>query len=610
MTQRTPNQTQDMRTADETAQHPNTWYRAFNPDFKISEQPLHTLRPLRILIIGAGAGGLLAAFKAARQLRQVSYVVYEKNDEVGGTWYENRYPGLEIDSPSHTYQWTFHRNPAWSRYQAPGREVWRYLKDWATESDILKDVKLNHRVDSAVWRGEEGLWEIGGRTAGGKPFSDRGEILIAVNGVLSNPKMLDVPGIDNFKGRLVHTGAWPEDLELAGKTVAVIGGAGASGVQLVPSIQPLAQKLIVFLRSKFWGVSGQRSKFVGKTRRNFDYSEEQILAFKEDPQLAARYQRDVEHDLSYIYEGFHRGGQLHERIVSILKHETIKSFGKVEAQKYIPEYGFGCRRSAPSGDFAESLKKDNVEVVQAVVVGFTENGIIDASGTIREVDVAVCATSYSAFMPNFPIMGNEGRDLESQIQTTRKSYLSIMNEGFPNLFYIPSTNAPVNHGSWLPMTEAYMRYTFKVIAHMQRTSIKAISPKKQAVDDYFVWTHELMKRLSMSYPCHSWFKPNGAEHGPVMAVYAGSRAHFYEVLKEPRMEDFEVEYWGNRFTHFGNGFTNAETTTGADDVWYLEELEKDFSAGMEAYDICPIRPRGPPADPDIVIPKAGAKGKL
>jgi cation diffusion facilitator CzcD-associated flavoprotein CzcO len=122
----------------------------------------------------------------------------------------------------------------------------------------------------------------------------------------STPKMLDVPGIDNFKRQLVHTGAWPKDIDLRGKTVAVIGGAGASGIQLIPAIQPLVKKLVVYQRSKFWGVKGERSKFVGKAKQNFQYSEEQIRHFTEHPELAAQYQRDVETELGFLHEAVSR----------------------------------------------------------------------------------------------------------------------------------------------------------------------------------------------------------------------------------------------------------------------------------------------------------------
>jgi cation diffusion facilitator CzcD-associated flavoprotein CzcO len=194
-------------------EHPNTWYRDFNPEFSIVEKPLHDKKPIRIIIIGAGASGLLVAFKAARQLSNVTFVVYEKNEGVGGTWYENRYPGVEvsnpslirrqpvlfisarlqqaevcaqIDSPSHTYQWTFHRSAEWSRFMSAGQEVCDYLKNWADEANVLKDVKIGYNVESAIWNEAEGHWEVAGHTNSGAPFSDRAEIVFSCTGCLKS----------------------------------------------------------------------------------------------------------------------------------------------------------------------------------------------------------------------------------------------------------------------------------------------------------------------------------------------------------------------------------------------------------------------------------------
>jgi cation diffusion facilitator CzcD-associated flavoprotein CzcO len=282
----------------------------------VAEQPLHTNRPLRILIVGAGAAGLLVAHHAPRQLRNVTFACYEKNDDVGGTWFENRYPGLEIDSPSHSYQWSFRPNPAWSRYMAPGPEIWRYLKDWAVESGVMKDVRLGHRVESVVWNDADGVWELKGRrTRDGGPFTDRGDILFACGGGLNNPKLPDVPGIDRFKRTMVHSARWPDDLDLSGKTVAVIGGSGASGVQIVPAIQPVVKKLVVYLRSRFWAVPGVRSRYVGPDRKNFAYSDDLIRRFREDPELLEQYNRDIEDDASWLFRGVSAANFLQRRLL-------------------------------------------------------------------------------------------------------------------------------------------------------------------------------------------------------------------------------------------------------------------------------------------------------
>jgi len=318
---------------------------------------------------------------------------------------------------------------------------------------------------------------------------------------------------------------------------------------------------------------------------------------------------------------------LNEKLTSVSQYITIKAFGKDKAADFLPDFGFGCRRSSPVPEFAPRLLAPNVEIVKGAAVGFTETGIVDSNGDTKDVDVCICATSFQAFAPNFTITGRDGRDLGHQINTTGSSYLSIMNEGFPNLFCkwpiryassytktltwpttdIASMNAPVSHGSFLPILEWYVRYAFKIITHVQRTSLKTIVPSAAAQEDFYIWTHQLMKRLSLSEPCHSWFK-NGLDHGPAVAVWAGSRAHFYEALKEPRFEDFEVTYRSsNRFEYLGNGFTRAEGTRGADRVWYLDLLREEEKQGVEAFDINPVRPKKKSADPEIVIPKATNK---
>jgi hypothetical protein len=151
------------------------------------------------------------------------------------------------------------------------------------------------------------------------------------------------------------------------------------------------------------------------------------------------------------------------------------------------------------------------------------------------------------------------------------------------------------------MAECYVRYAFKVIAHMQRTNILSFSPKLDAIEEYYIWTHELMKRLTLSNPCYSWFKA-GKEHGPVTAVYAGSRAHFYEAMKEPRYEDYDIKYEGNRFSHYGNGFSAAEATPDANRVWYLDELRRDHAEGKDAYEIVTIRPLEQHYDTRMFVP--------
>lgn len=164
--------------------HENEFYRQSFSNYTITETPVFTKRPLRMIIIGAGAAGLQIAYKAIRQLVNVDFQIYEKNNDVGGTWLENRYPGCTCDIPSHSYQWSFARNPEWTSYYSSAEEIWRYLKKFAVDEDLEKYVQFQHKVEQAKWIDEEGVWEVKVRGPDGRVFVDRGEILASCHGVL------------------------------------------------------------------------------------------------------------------------------------------------------------------------------------------------------------------------------------------------------------------------------------------------------------------------------------------------------------------------------------------------------------------------------------------
>ena len=170
--------------------HENEWYRQSFDGYTVREQPLYTKRPLRMIVIGAGAAGLEIAYKAERQLENVSVQIYEKNNDVGGTWLENRYPGCTCDIPSHSYQWSFWRNPRWSAYYSGAQEIWQYLKDFAVEHDLEKYVAFKHRVQEAKWDEAEGVWEVTIQKPNGESFVDKGEILASCHGVLKSVSYL------------------------------------------------------------------------------------------------------------------------------------------------------------------------------------------------------------------------------------------------------------------------------------------------------------------------------------------------------------------------------------------------------------------------------------
>lgn len=241
-------------------------------------------------------------------------------------------------------------------------------------------------------------------------------------------------------------------------------------------------------------------------------------------------------------------------------------------EKLTPTWSLGCRRLTPGAGYLESLREDNVTVVFESAVRLTEGGIIDESGIEHQVDVVICATGFNtAFTPHFKVFGRKGMEIHDTFADFPIAYLGITAEHFPNMFLFPGPNGPVSHGSVIPVLEWYTRYAFLMIQKMQSDNIKAFEPKKEAIKDLYNHTHELMKRMVWSSACRSWFK-NGKTHGPVTAIYPGSRLHFHEMLSNPRWEDYEIAYrTNNRFQFMGNGYTERELSPEADAVWYFED---------------------------------------
>jgi hypothetical protein len=239
------------------AHHENEWYNQDFNGYRITEQPLHAKRYIRMICVGAGAAGLQIAYKAERLLENVELQIYEKNHDIGGTWLENRYPGCTCDIPSHSYQFTWEKNPNWSQFYSSSEEIWKYFKHVSTKYDLEKYVKFNTKVQSARWDEDAGMWRLIIIAPDGSQYEDECEILVNGSGVLkyvtflqmichvellimyqtSTYKYPNIPGIEEFRGKLMHSAAWDGKYDLTGKTVAVIGG-GSSAVQIIPNIQP------------------------------------------------------------------------------------------------------------------------------------------------------------------------------------------------------------------------------------------------------------------------------------------------------------------------------------------------------------------------------------
>ncbi|KAG0649281.1 sterigmatocystin biosynthesis monooxygenase stcW [Hyphodiscus hymeniophilus] len=538
------------------AHHENEWYNKDFDGYRITEQPLHAKKHIRMICVGAGAAGLQIAYKAERLLENVELQIYDKNHDIGGTWLENRYPGCTCDIPSHSYQFTWEKNPNWSQFYSSSEEIWKYFKHVATKYDLEKYIKLNTKVQSARWDEGAGKWRLILIAADGTQFEDECEILVNGSGVLNKPKYPNIPGMNEFGGKIMHSGAWDGNYDLAGKTVAVIGG-GSSAVQIIPNIQP-----------------GFGAKYAGPGGTNFKYSEEQLEEFRKDPAKLAKYSRDIEGELNKRFTLMHRTSHdqknSRELIADIMREQLDND--PLLTKKMIPGFDLGCRRMTPGSGYLQSLKKENVQVVPESVVRFTKDGVVDESGIEHKADVVVCASGFDVgFTPHFETIGRNEANIKEQFGEDPKAYLAITAPNFPNLFLFIGPNGPASHSSILPIMEWHTRYLFQMVEKLQTENIKAFAPKKEACEELYQHTHELMKRLVWSSACSSWFKM-GKKHGPVTAIYPGSRLHYFEMLKNVRYEDYDITYrTKNRFQFMGNGYTQCELSVDGDPVWYFDD---------------------------------------
>jgi len=411
------------------------------------------------VIVGAGFGGMGAAI----QLNRLGYdnlLILERESDVGGTWHVNRYPGLAVDIPSATYSYSFEPNPYWSRLFAPGAELKRYAAHVAEKYDLRRYMRFGAVATAAVWDAEAAHWTVSLRE--GPPVIAK--YLFTATGFLSQPKRPDIPGIDDFAGKIIHTTDWDEGYELTGRRAAVIG-TGATAVQLIPQIAKTVAELTVYQRTPIW-VS---------PKLDFPVPNALQWAFAALPitQRAARLAGTA------VLEAMMVSGVLHYRQVP-LANKAAERWCRAHLyrqvrdpelrRKLTPRYTFGCKRPTFSNDYYPTFTKDHVHLETTSIHRIDESGILSADGTRRNIDVLVLATGFDLWQANFPaidIIGRGGRNLGSWWRKNRfQAYQGVAIPAFPNLI---SLNSPYSYSglSYFTTIESQMRHIDRLFTAMR-----------------------------------------------------------------------------------------------------------------------------------------------
>ncbi|CAI7654807.1 unnamed protein product [Penicillium pancosmium] len=549
-------------------------------DFPIEETVDHA-RPMKVIVIGAGISGILASIRFPRRIPNLDLVVYDKNPEVGGTWFENRYPGAACDIPAPVYQATFEPNPNWSEFYASSQEILQYWKGIVAKYGAGKYMKLSHKVIEARFNDVESKWHVKIENClTGAVTWDSCDVLYGCLGALNDWKWPDIPGLSSFKGKLVHSAAWDEKINVDGLSVAVIG-LGSSAIQIVPSLQPKVKHLYNYARGQTWILPPMAEGEVRKhtdTGSNFKFTPEEINEFNERPDKLLEYRKRLDSEVQTMTKYLVRGELSDQATAAFTKHMTEKLAKKPEILgKIIPSFAPGCRRITPGPGYLEAVTEENVSFISEPISKITEDGIVTVDGNLRKVDIIVCATGFdTSFSQRFPIYGSGNLDLSAKWKEYPESYLSMSTHGIPNYFIAHGPNSGVGSGSIVIVLERTCDYVSKVIAKMQKDRIATIQPRQAACSLFKTYAEDFFKKTVFSLSCRSWYK-RGAQDGPVTALWPGSSLHFVKVLEKPKFEDYEYTYIGeDNMAWMGNGFTKAELDPAISASDYLDPENIDY----------------------------------
>jgi cation diffusion facilitator CzcD-associated flavoprotein CzcO len=445
-----------------------------------------------VVIIGAGFGGLGMAIRLKAQ-GQDDIVIIEKGGDVGGCWRDNTYPGAACDVPSHLYSYSFERHYPWSRRFAPQSEIFAYQQHCARKYDIYRHIRFNTEVAEAHFDDQQGLWEIT-LTSDQKILA---RTLITATGQLNQPAYPNLPGIDEFKGKHFHSARWDHDVDLAGKTVAVVG-TGASAIQFVPEVAKVAGKVMLFQRSA--------AHVLSKPDRAYTAREHLMLKRFPITQTLDRLRIYVANEARVLgFTSFQQAMAVFEWKFKRQLYKFIKD--PEQREKLTPDYPIGCKRILMSNEYYPALAKDHVEVINHGIREVTAKGVIDSEGQHHDVDVIIYGTGFQAtdFLTPMTITGRDGVSLNDAWQDGAEAYLGMTVSGFPNLFMLYGPNTNLGHNSIIYMLESQINYVQQCLAEIEAQGLRSMEVRKSVQTNFNDSVQSKIHDTVWNKGCHSWY---------------------------------------------------------------------------------------------------------
>ncbi len=479
---------------------------------------------VRVAIVGAGFTGL-AMVHALRRAGIEDWIVIEKSPGVGGVWRDNTYPGIACDIPSHLYSLSFAPNPDWERTFSSGRQIWDYQERVAGELNIAERAMFGEELIEAQWDAPRDLWRL--TTTSTRLTAD---VVVDGCGVLNEPILPQIEGIERFQGAMFHSARWRSDQTLDGRRVAVIG-TGASAIQIVPAIQPVVERLTVFQRTAGW--------VIPRNDRDISELERRILRSVPALQKLMRFGQFAYRDGLLFRLLMHRRARQLLQAMSMAYMSGAIDDPELRI-KLTPDFEIGCKRIMITSSWYPALNQPNVDVETSPISEVRANSIVTADGAEHEVDAIVCATGFHVTDPPAGLIfnGRDGRSLAQTWGASPRAYRGVTTANFPNLFRIASIGTGTGHASHVMQIESAVAYVMDALRVMDERALASVEVTEDAQDAYARKVHEMVKDTVWAIGgCSSWYLDAGGEPS---AVWPSSAWHYRKWTRRFDLQAYSV----------------------------------------------------------------------
>lgn len=497
------------------------------------------------IVIGGGVSGICAGIELGKL--GIDYTLFEKNEDFGGTWFENRYPGCGVDTPSLTYTFSCRPND-WSMYFPLRDEIEGYLLDTALEFGLYDKARFRTHVEEARWNTATDQWDVTITTPDGKRETHSADYLFSAVGILNIPKYPQIDGLDEFAGEVYHTSRWPAEADLSGKRVAVIGN-GASGMQVAPAIADEVSRMTIFARSKQW--AAPFPQFRKKVPEGVRYLMqvvplyrawlEQRLSWTFNDRVHGTLFRDPEWE--HPERAVNEINDAHRRVFTRYVEEQLQDRPEL-IERVLPEYPPFAKRMLLDNGWFRTIKKPHVDLIPEHLAKVDGNTLFTSSGETVEADVIILATGFQTtnVLGSYDIVGREGQLLRDHWgEDNASAYLGTLVPGFPNFFILLGPNVGSGHGgSMIRNIENQMHFAGQVVQCAEAQEASTVEVKETAYTDYSRRIDDAHDRLVWTHPgTENWYRNS---QGRVVAITPWRNDAFWRMTRSPDEADLQFDH--------------------------------------------------------------------